>query len=163
MPARFTPTQIALHWLTALLVLAQFLNDSAIGRAFRATMRGAAEIPGGWLVTAHVLAGLAIFAFALWRIVLRVKRGAPPAPAEEPRPLRFVAAATHGLLYLLLLLLPLTGLVAWFGAVGPAAGAHEVLTTVLLAAVGLHVAGALYQRFVLRSGVAARMLPARGR
>jgi len=99
MPARFSPAQVALHWLTALLILAQFLNDDAIGRAFRATMRGAAVIPGGWLVTVHVVAGIAVFAFALWRIALRLTRGAPPAPADEPRALQIVAAATHGLLY----------------------------------------------------------------
>lgn len=157
MPDRFSPAQIVLHWLVALLVLAQFLNDSAIGQAFRATMRGEAEIPGGFAATAHVVAGIAILAFTVWRIVLRLTRGAPPAPAEEPRALRVAAAATHGTLYLLLLLLPLSGLVAWFGAVGPAAAAHEALKTALLAVIALHVAGALYQRFVLRSDVLARM------
>lgn len=159
MPARFSPAQIALHWLTVLLILAQFLNDHAIGRAFNATMRGAAQIPGGWRVTAHILTGVAILAFTLWRIALRLRRGAPPPAANEPRALQIVAAATHGLLYLLLLLLPLTGLVAWYGSVGPAAGLHEILKTVLLVTIGLHVLGALYQQFVLRSGVVARMLP----
>ena len=162
MPIRFSPAQIGLHWLTALLVLVQFLNDHAIGRAFRATMRRAAEIPGGWLVTAHVVIGVAIFVFAFWRIALRLKRGAPPAPIGEPRALQRVAAATHGLLYGLLVLLPLSGLVAWFGAVGPAAEVHELLKSVLLAVIALHVAGTLYQQFVLRSGVVARMLPGRG-
>lgn len=159
MPARFSPAQIALHWLTALLILAQYLNDHAIGRAFHATMRGAAQIPGGWLVTAHILAGLAIFAFALARIAMRLRRGTPPAAAEEPRVLQIAAAATHGLLYVLLLLMPLTGLVAWYGAVGAAGNLHELLKTVLLAVIAFHVAGAFYQQFILRSDVVARMLP----
>lgn len=163
MPARFTSTQIALHWLTALLILAQFLNDGAISRAFRATMRGAAEIPTSWLVPVHVFVGIAILVFTVWRVVLRLSRGAPPPPAEEPRALQIAAAATHGTLYLLLLLLPLTGFVAWFGGVGAAGGAHEILKTLLLVVIGLHVDGALYHRLILKSGVMERMLPARGR
>lgn len=161
MPTRFSTTQVTLHWLTALVVLAQFLNDDAIADAFRATMQGAADIPESWLATAHVIGGLAILAAALWRIGLRILPGTPAAPAGEPRPLRLVAAAIHGLLYLLLLLLPLTGLAAWVGGVGAAGGLHELLTTALLVLVGLHVAGALYQQLVLRSDVLARMLPAR--
>lgn len=154
----YSPTQIALHWTVALLVLAQFVNDDAIGAAWRALARGAAEVPGGFLVTAHVAGGIAILAFALWRIGLRLTRGTPPAPPEEPRVLRIVAALTHGALYLLLLLVPLSGLAAWFGSVREAAGAHETLKTLLMLAVFLHVAGALFQQFVLRSDVVARMV-----
>ncbi len=158
MPKGYSATQIALHWAIALLVLAQFLNDEAIGAAWRALRRGDAEVPGGFLVTAHVFVGVAILLFSLWRIALRVTRGAPPAPAEEPRPLRLLAAATHGLLYLLLLAVPLSGLAAWFGGVGTAADAHEVLKTALMLIVFLHIAGALYQRFVLKNDVVSRML-----
>ena len=96
--ARWGWPSLSLHWAIALLVLAQFLNDEAIGAAWRALRRGDAEVPGGFLVTAHVFVGVAILLFSLWRIALRVTRGAPPAPAEEPRPLRLLAAATHGLL-----------------------------------------------------------------
>lgn len=161
MPTRFSTIQVALHWLTALVVLAQFLNDDAIADAFRATMQGAANIAESPLATAHVIGGLAVLAFAVWRIGLRILRGAPAAPAGEPRLLSRVAAATHGLLYLLLLLLPLTGLAAWVWEIGTAGGLHEILTTALLVLVGLHVAGALYQQLVLRSDVLARMLPKR--
>lgn len=158
MPKGYSATQIGLHWAVALLVLVQFLNNGAIGAAWRALRRGDAEVPGGFLVAAHVFVGIAILVFALWRITLRVTRGAPPAPAEEPRPLRLIAAATHGLLYLLLLAVPFSGLAAWFGGVAPAAGAHEVLKTALMLIVFLHIAGALYQRFVLKSDVVTRML-----
>ncbi len=106
MPKGYSISQIRLHWLVAVLVLAQFLNEDAIGAAWRAFRRGAAEIPGGPLVLAHVWGGVAILGFVLWRITLRLTRGAPPLPPEEPRMLRIVAAATHGTLYLLLLLVP---------------------------------------------------------
>ena len=56
----YSLAQISLHWIVALLVLAQFLNDEAIGAAWRAIRRGEAAIPGGFLVTAHVVVGIAI-------------------------------------------------------------------------------------------------------
>lgn len=162
MPSTYSRTQIALHWTVALLVLAQFLNSDAIGSAWRAVRQRAETVPSGPLVTAHVVAGIAILLLAVWRITLRLRRGAPPPPAEEPRALRIVAAATHGSLYLLLLLVPLSGMTAWFGNVGAAGDVHEALKTLLLLAVALHVVGALYQAFVLRSDVMRRMVPPRG-
>ncbi len=159
MAKNYSTAQIGLHWIVAILVLAQFLNNGAIGEAWRAIRRGAEEVPGGPMVAAHVLIGVAILVLALWRIALRLLRGAPPPPADEPRGLRIAAAATHGALYLLLALLPVTGLVAWFADVGAAADAHEALKTLLLLLVAAHVAGALYQHFVRRSGVLGRMLP----
>lgn len=158
MPQGYSLTQICLHWIVALLVLAQFLNNDAIGAAWRAIRRGNPEVPGGALVTLHVVTGIAILAFTLWRIALRLRNGTPPAPAEEPRILQIVAAATHGLLYLLLLVLPLSGLAAWVGGIAPAGEAHEMLTNVLLVLVGLHAVGALYQRFILKTDVVTRML-----
>lgn len=160
MPKGYSSTQIALHWIVALLVLVQFLNTDAIGAAWHAVRRGLDVVPGGLLVTAHVIGGIAILTFAIWRIALRLTRGAPPPPADDPRTLRYAAAATHGLLYLLLLLVPLSGLAAWFGGVAPAGEAHEILKTLLLVVVLLHIAGALYQRFVLRSEVLQRMVRA---
>ncbi|MFO1209390.1 MAG: cytochrome b/b6 domain-containing protein [Amaricoccus sp.] len=155
----FSLPQILLHWIVALLVLLQFLNDDAVGRALRALRRDGT--PPGFLASAHVYVGIAILALALWRLALRRTRGAPPPPADEPPLLRLAAAATHALLYLLLLALPLSGLAAWYGGVRPAAGLHETLKPVLLGVVALHVAGALYQAFVLRSDVVARMVRVR--
>ena len=40
MPERYTRAQIVLHWLVALLVLAQYLNNGAIGSAWSAIRRG---------------------------------------------------------------------------------------------------------------------------
>ncbi len=157
MPRGYSLTQIALHWTIAVLVLLQFLNDEAIGTAWRALRRGT-EPPADILATAHIYVGVAILALVLWRIVLRLTRGAPPPPASEPRPLQIAAAATHGLLYLLLLALPVSGLVGWYGGVGSAGEVHELMKTVLMLLIFLHIAGALYQRFVLKTDVVTRMI-----
>jgi cytochrome b561 len=154
---RYSLSQILLHWIVALLVLAQVLNDDAIARVWRALRHDPAAIPGA-LAQAHVWIGVLVLVLVVWRLGLRLTRGAPPPPADEPRPLRIAAVATQLLLYALLLAVPLSGLAAWFGGVRPAAGLHEALKLPLLALVALHFAGALYQQVVRRSDVLARML-----
>lgn len=72
--------------------------------------------------------------------------------------MKLAARLTHLSLYLLLILLPVTGLIAWFGRSAAAGGVHAALTTALLILVGLHVAGALYQYLALKSGVMRRIL-----
>ena len=63
---------------------------------------------------------------------------------------------------LTMILMPLSGSVAWFGGVEAAAQGHNVLKIVLLALVALHLVGALYHQFVLRDGTLARMRRAQG-
>ena len=65
--------------------------------------------------------------------------------------------ATHWALYALLILMPLTGALAWFGTIEQAAFAHDVLKLPLLILTGLHVIGALFHQFILKSDVLTRM------
>ncbi len=153
----YSLSQILLHWIVALLVLVQILNDDAIGRAFRALRRDPAAVPGA-IAQMHVYIGIAVLVLVLWRLALRFTRGVPRPPADEPRFLRLAAVATHVLLYGLLLAIPLTGLAAWFGGSRQAAELHEAMKLPLIALVALHVAGALYQQVVRRNGVLARMV-----
>jgi cytochrome b561 len=99
-----------------------------------------------------------VLLLALARIYLRMTRGAPAPPADEPRLMQLAAEGVHMLIYALLLLLPLSGSVAWFVGVEASADVHEWLKNVLLAAIALHVSGALFQHFVRRSDVLMRML-----
>jgi cytochrome b561 len=105
----------------------------------------------------HVAAGISVLLLALMRIYLRLTRGAPAPPADEPRLLQLTAEAVHGTIYLLLFLLPLSGAVAWFLGVKLAGDVHELLQNVLLVMIALHIAGALFQHFILRSQVLMRM------
>lgn len=158
----YSPIQIALHWLVVVLVAFQFLANDGIEDAWRAFV-GEEATPSGApgdrviLTYMHIAAGLLVFLLALARIYLRLTRGAPSPPADEPRLLQLSAEAVHGSIYLLLLLLPISGATAWFLGVEAAGDAHELFQKLLLAAIVLHVAGALFQHFVRRSEVLMRM------
>jgi len=72
--------------------------------------------------------------------------------------LQLLSEVVHVAIYALLLLLPVSGLVAWFFSVPAAGTIHVLLKNALLAAIVLHVAGALFQHFIRRSDVLMRML-----
>ncbi|MBL8561306.1 MAG: cytochrome b/b6 domain-containing protein [Gemmobacter sp.] len=152
----YSRLQIALHWVTVGLILWQFVANEAMGQAWRAFRQGT-ELPLSALVAAHVFAGLALLAIAFWRMILRVTRNAPPAPAGQTAALRAAAAAVHGALYILTVAVAVSGAVAWFGGIATAAEAHEFLKTLLLVLIGLHVAAALWHQFWLRDGLMERM------
>jgi cytochrome b561 len=155
-PEGYSATQIVLHWTIAVLILVQFIASEGIEHVWDAFEDGgvAGYSP---LANLHVAIGMTVLLLAIARVWLRLTRGAPPSPAGDPAPARIAAHSVHGLLYLLIFLLPISGGVAWFGGVEQAAEAHEVLKTVLLVVVVVHVAGALVQQFVMRSGVLMRM------
>lgn len=155
-PLRYAPVQIRLHWLVAALIALQYLLHDAIAEAWDAFTHGT-EVGFDPLVALHVLAGLLIAALVLWRLVLRFTHGVPALPAEEPRLMKIAAHVAHWALYMLMLLLPVSGAIAWFGGAEQAASAHNVLKVALLALVGLHVAALLVHQFVLRTGLMSRM------
>lgn len=154
----YSPMQVTLHWLVVVLVAFQFLAHDGIEESWRAFVRGEpATIGTSTLTVMHWVTGILVLLLALARIRLRLTRGAPSPPADEPRLMQMAAEAVHGSIYLLLLLLPISGAVAWFLGVRAAGAVHELLTNLLLAAIVLHVAGALFQHFVRRSQVLIRM------
>lgn len=145
-PRLYTGSQIALHWIIAVLILCQYLFAESMEEAWRAWRReGVAEGSAG--ATAHMVFGLTILALAALRLFIRFKRGAPPVPAGHPLVMRLLANATHFTLYVLLFVLPLSGAAAWFGGIGGAALVHVLAKNVLLAFLGLHVLGAVGELF----------------
>jgi len=155
-PQGYSRLHIILHWLVAVLIVPQFLFNDAIGEAFDAGLEGE-QIASSVLVPLHVATGVAILLLVIWRIALRLKNGVPAAPADESAAQKLVAALTHWALYLALAAIVAAGAVAWFGGVENAGDLHGALTTVLLALIGLHVVGALYQQFVAKTNIIDRM------
>jgi cytochrome b561 len=160
MPAKTAPTaysrqQIALHWIVFVLITLQYLLHDAISDAWDRITEG---LEAGFdpLVLAHVAGGALVMIFALWRLALRARRGVPTA-IESSKAQAILAKLTHAGLYALMILMPISGAVAWFGGVDAAAQGHNVLKLLLLALIALHVLGALYHQVILRDGTMARM------
>ena len=153
----YSRTQILLHWLIAALVIFQVVAHESMESVYGARKRGEAA-PDLPLADAHVVCGILIFALA--RLYLRLVRGAPPPPESERPVLRFAAGATHALLYAIILAMPATGALAWFGDVSTAARLHAMAMPLVAFLVLLHTLAALYHHFVLKTDVLRRMLRA---
>ena len=155
-PKGYSRAQIALHWIVAVLIVLQFVLHEPMAEAWDRVEDGIA-VAFDPVVALHVFGGLAVLAFALWRIVLRQRRGAPPPPESEPAPLRLAAHLGHMALYALMVLMPVSGAVAWFGTVEAAAEVHEAMKPAMLILVLVHVAAALWHQFWLKDGLMLRM------
>ena len=155
----YSGTQIALHWIIAALIVAQVLLHEGMEVAYRFEQGGPAPTDSeSLLATVHIACGIAVFVLALVRVFLRVRRGAPLPPKEEYPALKLAAKATHFAFYAVILLMPFTGALAWFGGVEAAAAVHGIGLPVILGLVSLHIVGALYHHFILKTDVLRRIL-----
>ncbi|MES2149260.1 MAG: cytochrome b [Pseudomonadota bacterium] len=172
---RYTLPAIFFHWLIAVLIVGAFTMGLVM-----------TDIPGitptklkyySW----HKWAGVTILALACLRLLWRLGHAAPPYPPSMPRWQQSSASGLHGLLYLLLFAVPVSGYfytlsagvpVVYFGLfplpvlIDPNPVLKPVLKEVhfwlnmgLASAVGLHVLAALKHQFIDRDGVLKRMLP----
>ena len=175
MRERYTTMAIVFHWLIALLIIGTF----SLGLVM-------SDIPGitptklkyySW----HKWSGVTILGLVALRLLWRLKNSAPAYPASMPDWQKGAAHGLHGLLYVLMFAVPLSGYfyslsagvpVVYFGlfplpvlmdpnpALKPVLKAlHYWLNMGMLGAVALHVAAALKHQFVDRDGVLKRMLP----
>jgi len=184
MPARNTRTSYGsvargLHWLTALLILAAFpLGMIAENLPFDTSEALARKAQ---VFSVHKTLGVAVFLVATFRILWALT-GEKPVPLHPARRVEtFTAEAVHWALYLSLVLVPLSGWIhhaattgfapiLWpFGqnlpfvpksetVAGVAGAVHWLFTKLLLAAVALHVLGALKHALLDRDLTLARMV-----
>ena len=171
--AAYTRTAIALHWLAGVLILCGFalgLWMTSLPIAPR-TLR---------IYGYHKWVGITVFLLAVARLAWRSAHP-PPPPVAMPEWQRRAAAATHALLYALMLAIPLSGWiyssatgvqVVWLGLVplpdlvpkdktlaAVLKAVHGALNFTLLALVIIHAGAALKHHFVDRDAVLRRMLP----
>lgn len=176
-PNHYSGLQKLLHWTIFLLVAGLYLIT--FGEDF--FERGSAGRDMIWWL--HRSFGLLLIALVLWRLTVRLNRGAPSLPADTPKMEIGLAHAMHWLLYLLLLLIPLLGMVvaqlrgdplSFFGlftlpqllGVNRDLGhslteIHGILANAILVLAGLHALTALWHHFIRRDGILQRMLPGR--
>jgi cytochrome b561 len=153
----YSARQIALHWIVFVLVAFQFVMGDNMTHLFRAAHGGRPTDVGSIWAPVHIAAGIAILASMLWRLMLRRTVGAPPAAKQHPA-LQALAAAVHVGLYVDLIGAALVGIAAYFW-LPELAGLHRLMVRpILIVLFVLHVAGALWHRFVVRDEVMTRMM-----
>jgi cytochrome b561 len=170
--SRYDGVARLLHWLVVGLILAQFLIGWIMPDIHHGT-------PPVGLIAWHLGVGSTLLAVMAVRVVWRLTH--KPPPEHLCGLLSAIARATHVLLYLALLAVPLLG---WANASsrgwtvkllglldlpaltpsGSAAGhamgdIHGVMAWVLFGLIVMHVAAAIFHRVVLRDQTLQRMLP----
>lgn len=170
----YTRTAIALHWLIALLVFCAF--------PLGVYMHDLPFSPGRLkLYSYHKWLGVTVFLLAVVRVAWRIGHPVPPPPAGMPAWQRIASVATHHLLYVLILAVPVSGWLmssakgfqtVYLGMIplpdlltkdkelgDMLTTVHQALNFTLAALVTVHVAAALKHQFVDRDEVLGRMIP----
>ena len=175
--ACYDPVARAVHWLVAGLAVVVVSLGLAIPGAPRESE--SREL----LLLLHRSVGLVILALMVFRACWRLAHPPPPLPAGFPQIEALAAHADHYLLYLLFLVMPLSGYlnaaaaghsVSFFGLarIPPLVPESQILSQaanavhltgqfLIYALVGVHVAAALMHAIVRRNGILERMLPLR--
>lgn len=165
---QYSKRMVIVHWLTlALIVAAWFLGD---------TLDEARHESGATLAgyVVHSLVGGVVLLLALSRLYFRRKDGIPLPTGESL--MDKVAKGVHYGLYAVLVLLPVSGMMTVLNSdVGKALLAgdasllpkkftgvaphevHEILVTVLIVLVVVHVLGAVKHQFIMKDGLMDRM------
>jgi cytochrome b561 len=169
---RYTGTAVMLHWLVALLIFVAF----PLGMYMHDLPLSPTKLQ---LYSYHKWLGMTVLLLAVFRIVWRVTHTPPALPDSVPRLQQLASHTIHGLLYVLILAVPVSGWVmssakgfktVWFGvlplpdlvgkdkALGELlSGVHQSLNYLLLALVVLHVAAALKHHLIDKDGILLRM------
>lgn len=156
-PSGYSNLQIVLHWTIAALVIFQLTVNSGMQAAFNDHLEGREVDEMGWAIL-HIGIGLTVLGLAILRLFIRHFRGVPIAHPDNPAFINWIGHATHILLYGFIFIMPLTGLVAWFGGIELSAVLHELGRLILIPAIALHVLGALAEHFVFHNDSLRRML-----
>ncbi len=172
MSAHYTKTAIGLHWSIALLIFSAF----PLGLYMHDLKLSPTKLH---LYSYHKWIGITVLMLAVLRVLWRATHK-PPA-LHLARWQEFASSVVHAALYLLILVVPMTGWLmssakgvqtVWLGivplpdlvskdkALGHLLGnVHMILNYTLLVLVVLHIAAALKHHFLDRDDVLLRMLP----
>lgn len=157
-PASYSIPQKAIHWLMALLIFLNLILTEKIEAWDHAMDAGnvTPEIEAG--ANIHAYMGIAILALGLLRLILRVRHGAPAAPAGEPPLFQLAAKLGHAAFYVLFFAMPITGMMKYFGGVDIAGFLHaEPMKIVLWLVIVAHIVAIPIHHFVWKTDVATRM------
>jgi cytochrome b561 len=173
-PNSYTGVAIGLHWLIAFAIIGSF----SVGLYMVDLPLSPQKLK---IYSWHKWAGVTIFLCVVLRLGWRLLHRPPELPAGVPAWQRSLAAATHVLLYLLMIVVPLSGWLmssakgfqtVWFGVLplpdlldkNAELGEllqqmHKLLNFSMAALVFTHLGAALKHHFIDRDDILARMLP----
>lgn len=178
-PVQYSPLQMVLHWITALMVIVMVPMGFYMVWRYFATDNDALTVG---IFDVHKLLGFLLLWLVVARLGVRIAKGVPPPAASMTRWQRMAAETTHRSIYGLLVVVPLTG---WAGAsayglrslpggiqlpeivakntnlAGQILWWHGWGAIALAAAAVAHIAAALLHRYVFKDGVFERMWPFR--
>lgn len=172
--SRYTRTAIALHWLLAIGLIYQLGLGVWMGDIPK-TPPGLRAEWFNWHKSVGIVLGLCIVWRGLWRL-----RNRPPAlPSSMPRWQAWAANANHALLYVCMVLMPLSGFlgssftaypIKFFGTPLPRlweasadlkegfSALHTACSYVFMLTIAAHLLAALWHA-LRRDGLVKRMLP----
>lgn len=165
----------AMHWIMAAMILPMIIV-------------GLAMVQPGWpravqntMFILHKNVGSLLLLLALLRVFIALRNPGPSMPASLPRWQQIAAHSSHGLLYLLILIMPLSGYVRVRAGGFPiealdriglptlvprsdalaqiAKTIHEFGGYMLIAVLLAHILAALHHALILRDGICSRIWP----
>jgi len=176
--ARYDRVQIILHWLIALMIFAMI----GLG-LFMVELPKQSELPPGvesvraFYFLLHKSIGLTLAGLIVSRLIWRLTHKAPALPDTVPKWQQMAAGGVHGLLYIVMVAMPVTGYLQsmfseydtkFWGIVLPRlavaddqmrevfTAAHEFFAFFLIGLIVIHVAAAV-KHGIAGTGISERM------
>ena len=81
-PTGYSAAQVTLHWAIVALIGVQLLVNEGMQQGFADRTNGTPS-SNGWAVL-HIALGIGVLGLAALRLGLRLTRGAPPPPSDNP-------------------------------------------------------------------------------
>ena len=192
---RYTKTAVLLHWLIALGIFIMFgigwfmadlpkkVPDQSsfdlFDLGFFSWQVSEPVSPRSFYFNLHKSIGVTILALIFIRILWRVTHKPPALLASYKAWERKLAAGAHHLLYLLMLVLPISGMIMalnskygikWFGIPFLSGvddkptrefwvSVHQTIGLILLVTIAIHILGALKHKFIDKDETLSRILP----
>ncbi len=174
----YKPTARYMHWIVAVLVISTFpvgvlMVDGGFSRPIQDS-----------LYLYHKNMGVVILLLVVLRLLYRAMNPPPPLPDSVQGVQRLAAHGTHTLLYILLLLMPISGYIRvkaggfpieYLDAMGipalvpvskpleeTAKAIHGAARIALFALILMHIGAAAFHGIVKKDGVFSRMWPTKG-
>jgi len=168
---QYSKRMVIVHWLTLVLLIAAWFLGEELAEA---TDESKATLAAYFI---HIVAGATILLLTVVRLFFRSKDGTPPPMGQTP--MDKVAKGIHHALYTVLFLLPVSGMVTVLTSDAGKAllsgdasllpkedgfeevfahEVHEVMVTVLIVLVVVHLLGAIKHQFIMKDGLMERMM-----